>query len=107
MPKTGYWVECIPLPRDDVPEFKHELKALLYTAQTASFPGIKAVGGTPDEAIERLRQKLQVVKRYHRLKGTNLPEPENPVRPPQRFRGVRGWMSIYLELAENTSQSRH
>lgn len=98
MPRNGYWIECVPL--NDRPSVS-DLSDEKYRAVFSSIPDLDVVAQTPDQAIDRLRQKLQALGRYYRMKGQNLPESDNPVRPPRNLRSVQGWISVYVQFGEN------
>lgn len=96
MPRKGYWIECIPVNRNTV----KDAGADLYSASIGSFPELSAYAPSPDQAIQKLSEKLRKIKHQYELTGRNLPGVENPVRPPQRLRFVQGWISVYIDLED-------
>lgn len=121
MPRRGYWIECIPYkdaneiaselnchnaqygPRSDAPDTTH---AHSYKAILSVLPELQAVAHSPDQAIERLQRKLRALGRYYRMKGRALPDSENPVTPPNKFRSIQGWMSVYLQYCDRAANRR-
>ncbi|HNQ91553.1 MAG TPA: hypothetical protein PKI93_01325 [Alphaproteobacteria bacterium] len=102
MPRNGYWIECVPLSdKPSVPDLPIEQYVEQYRAVFSSIPDLDVVAQTPDQAIDRLRHKLQALGRYYRMKGRDLPESDNPVRPPRNLRSVQGWISVYVQFSEN------
>lgn len=93
MPRNGYWIECIPLSGEDQQTGKSG-----YKASSASFPELIATAASPDQAIEGLREHLRAVRQHYLQSGKLLPEMDNPVRPPTRWRNVQGWISVYVAL---------
>lgn len=104
MPRKGYWIECVPVNNSDLMidhlEFSDEQTQELYKAILSSIPDLNVVADTPDQAIERLRRKLRALNRYYKMKGQDLPEMDNPVRPPRNLRSVQGWISVYVQFSE-------
>ncbi len=111
MPKSGYWIECIPLHSVNSEHIHilplQELKALsqnenmaedLYGATTESFPDLVVTAPSPDKAIEKLRERLRSVRQDYEITGKILPALDNPVRPPQRLRQIQGWISVYVDV---------
>ncbi len=115
MPKNGYWIECIPLHSVNSEHIHNSqlqnLKALshnqnmvdgvakdLYGATTESFPDLVVTAPSPDKAIEKLRERLQSVRKDYEMTGKILPALDNPVRPPQRLRQIQGWISVYVDI---------
>jgi hypothetical protein len=98
MPRNGYWVECIPLDRDSVNQA--HLSPDLYSASSGSFPDVTETASSPDQAIEKLRDRLRTIRQHYHLTGKILPEMDNPVRPPTRLRSVQGWISVYINIGE-------
>lgn len=99
MPKNGYWIECIPL--DEAPDAngtRKHLETHLYSASTSSFPDITETASSPDQAIEKLSDRLKTIRQHYQTTGKILPEMDNPVRPPKRLRAVQGWISVYIDL---------
>jgi len=84
---------------------KNEMSIEQYRAVFSSIPDLDVVAKTPDQAIDRLRQKLQALGRYYRMKGQHLPESDNPVRPPKNLRSVQGWISVYVQFTETCTNS--
>lgn len=97
MPRNGYWIECMPLEED---VRKPENGDDLYSARLSSLPDVKVVAPSPDAAIEKLRAKLRALNRYYRMLGKDLPERDNPVRPPRNCLAGRGWISVYVQIGE-------
>lgn len=96
MPRKGYWVECIPLHGNA----NQNMSPDLYGASIRSLPEVSAYAPSPDKAIEKLRVKLKKLKQYCELTGRNMPEIENPAEPPARLKFVEGWLSVYVDIAE-------
>lgn len=98
MPRNGYWIECIPVRNraneNSAPD--------LYTATTVSFPEVAEMATSPDQAIEKLRNRLKKIRADYSECGKLLPELDNPVRPPSRLRNVSGWISVYIDITEKT-----
>ncbi len=109
MPRNGYWIECIPVSQlqeiSQVASGDSSFSIELYRAVFSSIPDLDVVARTPDQAIDRLRQKLQALGRYYRMKGEHLPESDNPVRPPKNLRSVQGWISVYVQFSETCTNS--
>ena len=94
MPRKGYWAECVPVNGNA----DQNLSPDLYSASISSLPEISVYAPSPDKAIEKLRTRLKQVKHDYEAQGQNLPYQDNPVRPPNRLRFVRGWMSVYINV---------
>ncbi len=104
MARQGYWIECIPINRNA----NENLGPDLYSASIGSFPEISAYAPSPDQAIQKLRDKLKTVKAHYETHGKTLPSVDNPVRPPHRLRFVQGWMSVFVEIEDLAQQqARH
>ena len=71
----------------------------------SAVPDIKAVAETPDKAIDRLRNKLRALGRYYRMIGADLPETDNPVRPPRHNMSKQGFISVYIQYSEQDNLS--
>ncbi len=114
MPKKGYWIECVPLHSvnskhiDELP--LNHLSALaknqnmaddLYGATTESFPELVVTAPSADKAIEKLRERLRMMRKDYQKTGKILPDLHNPVRPPQRLRQIQGWISVYVDVTSN------
>ncbi len=102
MARNGYWIECVPLSTGEAhvtPGLSNEK----YRAVLSALPDLNVTAQTPDLAIDRLRHKLKALQRYYRIKGKILPEGDNPVNPPRNLRSVQGWISVYVQFAENCS----
>jgi len=97
MPKNGYWVECIPLQEDAIQQTAGNG---LYSASSSSFPELTETAPSPDQAIEKLRDRLRTIRQQYQVTGKILPEMDNPVNPPKRLRSVQGWISVYIELQD-------
>ncbi len=97
MPRNGYWIECIPV------QIQENLAPDLYSATSESFPEVTEMAPSPDQAIEKLRHRLKTIRNDYQKTGKLLPELDNPVRPPNRLRGVIGWISVYVEISEKVS----
>lgn len=97
MPRNGYWVECIPLGN----QANQNHTADLYSASVSSFPELTETAPSPDQAIEKLRSRLKKIRQQYKSSGDDLPEMDNPVRPPTRLRAVQGWISVYINLGES------
>jgi hypothetical protein len=99
MKNPGYWIECMPLSsranENRAPE--------LYTATIDGFPELNEQAPSPDQAIDRLRQKLMAIKADYAANGRLLPTPHSPVQPPSRNRSVQGWLSVYIEVQGNNT----
>lgn len=100
MPRNGYWVECVPATAEQI-NISQEIVAGGYVASPTSFPDVHETASTPDEAINRIRDRLIKVRKTYSQSGKILPEMDNPVRPPNRLRNVQGWISVYIVLSEN------
>ncbi len=96
MGNKGYWVECIPVQQKSNQNFGADL----YNASIDSFPDMMVSASSPDMAVQKLREKLAKVKKYYEMTGRNLPEAHNPMVPAKKMRDVKGWMSIYVAMAE-------
>ncbi len=96
MPKTGYWIECVPVQA----KANENLASDLYSATSASFPELTETATSPDMAIEKLRSRLRKVRTDYMQTGKILPELDNPVRPPSGLRSVHGWISVYVEVEQ-------
>lgn len=97
MPKNGYWVECIPLDGDQLDQ---HIENSLYSASVSSFPDLTETAPSPDQAIEKLRDRLKRIRQVYAAAGDSLPEMDNPVRPPTRLRSIQGWISVYINMGE-------
>lgn len=101
MPRNGYWIECIPLSEDtqeQVPLKGQNGDGGLYKASSQSFPDMDETAPSPDKAIEKLRDRLKLIRQQYDQSGKLLPEMDNPVRPPTRLRRIQGWISVYVEV---------
>ena len=96
MPRNGYWIECVPLSE----QTNDPSTDYLYAATTESFPDIAETAPSPDQAIEKLRGRLKMIRSEYQQTGRLLPELDNPVRPPSRLRNISGWISVYVEFAD-------
>lgn len=113
MPRNGYWIECVPVSTTGNGSLKNETSQPSpdnrekgagsgYRAVVSSIPGLDVVAQTPDQAIDKLRQKLVALKKAS--SGSDpLPETDNPVRPPKNLRSVPGWISVYLQFSDQCS----
>ena len=104
MPQNGYWIECIPVLSDNEELAKSDEKCQ-YRATVAALPEVKACASTPDQAIQKLRDKLKTLKSDYSEKGRHLPEHDNPISPPRNRRSVKGWISVYVQMNENSKQN--
>lgn len=104
MPRNGYWIECIPVSGERKTIEDNNVEPL-YRAIISSIPEAKVTGESPDEAINKLRAKLKALNRYYRMTGKSWPERDNPVSPPRNLSSVRGWISVYVQIAENCNKS--
>jgi hypothetical protein len=75
----------------------------LYSASSGSFPDVTETASSPDQAIEKLRDRLRTIRQQYHLTGKILPEMDNPVRPPTRLRSIQGWISVYINIGESQS----
>lgn len=133
MPRTGYWVECIPLSKrtggsdglvgEKVSSSTSDSNALqdlnikvaqenkqdLYSASIPSIPEASAFANSPDAAIDKLKLKLKSLKKNYENLQRPMPRPHNPIRPPKRLRDIPGWLSIYIEFdsTEPRKPTRH
>ncbi len=101
MPRNGYWIECIPLSDESLAQASPEGQkgdSGLYKASSQSFPDMDETAPSPDKAIEKLRDRLKLIRQQYAQSGKILPEMDNPVRPPTRLRRVQGWISVYVEV---------
>lgn len=103
MPRNGYWIECIPVREQGNQNSFIIHEDGLYSATSASFPDVAEMASSPDQAIEKLRNRLKTIRLDYKEKGKLLPELDNPVRPPHRLRSVTGWISVYVEFPEKVS----
>ena len=101
MPRNGYWVECIPLDGDTLSQA--HLSPDLYSASSGSFPDVTETASSPDQAIQKLRDRLRIIRQHYHLTGKILPEMDNPVRPPTRLRSIQGWISVYIDIGDKQS----
>ncbi|MBI1327636.1 MAG: hypothetical protein GC136_08355 [Alphaproteobacteria bacterium] len=101
MPRKGYWVECIPLHGNA----NQNMSPDLYGASIRALPEVSAYAPSPDKAIEKLRAKLKKLKQYYELTGRTMPDSESPAEPPSRLKFVEGWMSVYVDMIDE-SQGR-
>ena len=99
MPRNGYWVECVPLAGDQA---NQNLTADLYSASVSSIPELTETAPSPDQAIEKLRARLRAIRRQNGVSGQIMPELDNPVRPPKRLRSISGWISVYINVGDQT-----
>ncbi len=97
MPRNGYWIECVPLMGDQ----QKMAGAGLYSASVSSFPEVTETAPSPDQAIEKLRDRLRNIRQQYAASGNALPEMDNPVRPPTRLRAIQGWISVYINVGES------
>jgi len=107
MPRNGYWIECVPVveqSQNDITEFER-MSERLYRATAESFPDVKEMAQTPDQAIEKLRNRLKNIRADYSRTGKLLPELDNPVRPPDRMRSVMGWISVYVEFPDKSDKA--
>ena len=104
MPRNGYWIECIPVQEQSNREAEPASSPdqALYSATSESFPDIAEMAGSPDQAIENLRNRMKKLRSDYQQTGKLLPELDNPVRPPSRLRNVAGWISVYVEFKDKT-----
>jgi hypothetical protein len=72
----------------------------LYSAAIASIPEAKVFATTPDKAIQELRDKLKALRHDYCVRGKELPEHDNPIRPPRNMHSVKGWISVYIQMSE-------
>jgi len=108
MPQNGYWIECIPIATGDairdknIEDFQRltEEGVQKYRAIIASIPEAKVLADTPDQAIQKLRDKLNSLRHDYCVRGQSLPAHDNPIRPPRNITSVRGWMSVYVQMAD-------
>lgn len=98
MPQNGYWIECVPVTKNGN-EAQEDID-LLYSAMISSIPETKTYAPTPDKAIQKLRDKLAALRHDYCLQGKELPEHDNPIRPPRNISSVRGWISVYVQMNE-------
>lgn len=103
MPRNGYWIECVPIQEQGNKNPLSFSSDQLYSATTESFPEITELAPSPDQAIEKLRDRLKNIKADYQKTGKLLPERDNPVRPPHRLRSVMGWISVYVEFPDKAS----
>jgi hypothetical protein len=99
MPYNGYWIECIPVTNGDA-EHISNTSDTSYQAEVASIPEAKVFADTPDHAIQQLRDKLKALRSEYRSHGKEMPEHDNPVRPPRNMGSIRGWISVYVKMGE-------
>ena len=89
MRASGYWIECVPsAPREDG----------AYVASVDVFPDIAIHAETPDQAVDRMRQKLLTLRQDYLRTGRLLPKTHSPTHPPTRHRTIQGWLSVYIDL---------
>ena len=124
MPRTGYWVECIPLSKktggrdglaieeknysnskntaiNDLSIEDQELETQeLYSASIPSIPEASAFANSPDAAIDKLKDKLKRLRHHYDTLEKPMPRTHNPIRPPKKLRDVPGWLSIYIEIEQ-------
>lgn len=100
MPRNGYWIECVPVMEQNTQNNSQISDATLYSATTESFPELSEMAPSPDQAIEKLRNRLKTIRTDYSQRGKLLPELDNPVRPPHRLRSVSGWISVYVEFPD-------
>ena len=102
MPRNGYWIECIPLSEESLaqapPKGQQGEVGHLYKASSQSFPDMDETAPSPDKAIEKLRDRLKMIRQQYGQSGKVLPEMDNPVRPPTRLRSIQGWISVYVDV---------
>ena len=100
MPRNGYWIECVPV-REQTTESPSVFSAeTLYSATAESFPEVSEMAPSPDQAIEKLRNRLKAIRSDYCDNGRLLPELDNPVRPPHKLRSISGWISVYVEFPD-------
>ncbi len=99
MPQNGYWVECVPVLGENLDETSTD-GAGLYLAAIASIPEARVIAKTPENAIQQLRDKLASVRHEYCQSGKDLPAHDNPVRPPRNTRLTKGWISVYVKMAD-------
>ena len=102
MPRSGYWIECVPVAEQINNDIEPKASDRLYSATAESFPDIMEMAPSPDQAIEKLRSRLKTIRTDYASHGKLLPELDNPVRPPHRLRNVSGWISVYIEFKDKT-----
>jgi hypothetical protein len=117
MPKNGYWIECVPalvseskftdLSATCSIEAKDKatnsnLSADLYTATVSSIPDVSETAPSPDLAIQKIRDRLRTIREDYKKTGRLLPDLDNPVKPPNKFRNRQGWISIYIEISDTS-----
>lgn len=103
MPYNGYWIECVPVASGDNEHIDNVTAEASYSAAVASIPEAKVFADTPDHAIQQLRDKLKALRNEYTSRGKELPEHDNPVRPPRNIGTVRGWISVYVKMGECAS----
>lgn len=96
MPRKGYWVECMPL----WDKANENAAPDMYKASMPALPSVMERAPSASQAIEKLRNRLQDIKKSSRDGKNILPKLDNPVRPPKRPDAVSGWMSVYIEVQE-------
>jgi predicted RNase H-like HicB family nuclease len=104
MPQNGYWIECVPVTNEDE-ELAKPSEEGQYRAMVAALPEVRACAPTPDQAIQKLRDKLKALKCNYHNEGRLLPEHDNPISPPRNRRSIKGWISVYVQLNENCKNS--
>ena len=103
MPQNGYWIECVPVSNGDDSQSQDAQEAdmsNLYRAVISSIPEAKMLAQTPDKAIQGLRDKLIALRHDYCRQGKQLPDHDNPVRPPRNLSSTKGWISVYVKMAE-------
>jgi predicted RNase H-like HicB family nuclease len=98
VPQNGYWIECIPVATGDSDKDDGQGADGLYRAEIASIPEANALAKTPDKAIQELRDKLSALRHDYCTRGKDLPEHDNPVRPPRNSKSTKGWISVYVQM---------
>ncbi|MES2728908.1 MAG: hypothetical protein V4621_02265 [Pseudomonadota bacterium] len=94
MRSSGYWIECVPCHIATGNTRSEDV----YAASIDVFPDMMATAPSPDMAVDRMRQKLQALRRDYDRTGQLLPKPHSPNHPPTRHRTTQGWLSVYIEI---------
>ena len=128
MPRTGYWVECVPLHKKtggrdglaieekngsyannktvnnpSVDNLELETQEI-YSASIPSIPEASAFANSPDAAIDKLKDKLKRLRHHYDTLEKPMPRAHNPIRPPKKLRDVPGWLSIYIEIEQSENR---